>query len=179
MIYNELFQLLEIDNGWIVCRGQEKIDVMGSSSPRIDVRSSSSPRIYVMGPSSPMIYVMGSSSPRIDVRGSSSPRIYVMDSSSPMIDVMDSSSPMIYVRSSSSINKIILLGNEIPRGYIRALMVDDDGTPWFVAGCHKLTLADARTHWGSSHYPDRERGDEYLLLIDFAERLAEKKGWIA
>jgi len=70
------------------------------------------------------------------------------------------------------------LGQETPRGYGRAIAYHPERGVLFCAGCHNLTLTEAREHWGSPEYPDKDRGDAYLRLIDFAENEAKAMGWM-
>ena len=68
------------------------------------------------------------------------------------------------------------LGAEQGRGYGRAAYIAANGAVRISAGCRDFSIAEARAHWGAADYPDRKRGDEYLALIDYVERLAEING---
>lgn len=71
---------------------------------------------------------------------------------------------------------LIDLGIELDRAYRRVIFTGHtNGEPRIMAGCRYFTFAEARAHWGSPDYPYRERGDEYLALIDIAEKMMEAK----
>jgi hypothetical protein len=48
-----------------------------------------------------------------------------------------------------------------------------DGVLQIRAGCRDLTITKARAHWSSENYPNRERGDETMCILDHIERVAE------
>jgi hypothetical protein len=150
-----LFHIFEIKNGAIILREHEKLFVTIGS---------------------PLVMAWGSSSPRVMAWDSSSPRVMAHDSSAPQVEAWDSSAPRVVERGQNKIN-LILFGNEVGRGYARSLTFYDKRL-LFRAGCHQFTLTEARQHWGSPEYPDLERGDQYLRLIDFAEREAIARGWV-
>src|SRR3990167_5631810 len=68
------------------------------------------------------------------------------------------------------------LGSEQTRKYGRCAYVGTDAIARLQAGCHHFTLAKARAHWGSTDYPERNRGDEYLALCDYVQTLCRIQG---
>lgn len=71
--------------------------------------------------------------------------------------------------------RVLDLGHDT-RGYARSVQrLDADGVTRFRAGCRLFTFPEARAHWGEA-YRDRAIGDDYLRLLDYAERAGEDLG---
>jgi len=172
-----LFGIMEIRNGSIILRGRERIECSGSSTPRVTCSGSYAPRVTCYGSSAPRVTCYGLSAPRVTCYDSSAPTVVCSGSYAPRVECYDSSAPRVVCSGSSAPPDLILLGNEIGRGYTRSIILDN-GVVYFMAGCHKFTLAKARAHWGSPAYPKLDRGEAYLRLIDFAEAEAGVRGWI-
>ncbi len=71
----------------------------------------------------------------------------------------------------SKVNGFLLLPIQDHRGYsfVHASLCGDK--VWrIIAGCRRFTIDQARAHWGSEKYPDKERAKDYLYAIDWLER---------
>jgi len=56
------------------------------------------------------------------------------------------------------------------RGYVGIAYVFENKIK-INAGCRNFTISEARAHWGSSDYGDKQRGAEWLAWVDFIEKV--------
>ena len=56
------------------------------------------------------------------------------------------------------------------RGYVGIAYVFENKIK-INAGCRNFNISEARAHWGSSDYGDKQRGAEWLAWVDFIEKV--------
>jgi hypothetical protein len=74
-----------------------------------------------------------------------------------------------HIRLGDRVTAAIDLGLEPERNFRRSLQHHPTRVPLFQAGCHILTLPEARQHWGVGYQGDRAIADAYLRLLDYCD----------
>ena len=82
------------------------------------------------------------------------------------------------VQIGSGVLKINSLGREPYRQFSQSMQWHPTRGLLIQAGCRIFDLPEARKHWSSAEYKNREIGDHYLRLIDYIETEAKALGWI-
>ncbi len=76
----------------------------------------------------------------------------------------------------SNLARYIIDYGQESRGYRRVVFYNGKEFR-IMAGCRYFTIDEAINHWGSKNYPAKERGKEYLKLIERIKEDVKERGW--